>query len=369
MRSVSVPTPLGLRGPLKTIERLLLVSLVAAACGKDSTAPEPAPDPGKMHVRISGAVRDTGEWNAFGQFRDQLASTNDLSLMRGENVKPSGADSNFTIIVPGRLDLGHFTIGRYLPGVAVSTPAAFVVLETSFFASIPGGSIVVDSAAYPARPGLTLGELRGTMNFKAVRLVVGPGGTPVETTDTITVHATFAAHWYHYIFPNVAVTLDGAGPVTGASTFTNGLSTDDEHGGRFVSWDADFGTRHTFPHDISQEIRILAPGVGTFAVAATTPRQYADTAQWPAVYTAMFYRDDPRLALSTGGTLTITQFIAPTEEDYGEIHGTLTSRLALWTDSTTVSGDSVNVSVTLAVQLWPLAGIPTSISVDPLSQR
>ncbi len=114
------------------------------------------------------------------------------------------------------------------------------------------------------------------------------------------------------------------------------------------------------PHEISQELRVLAPGVGTFALPGITPTQFADTAQWPAHYTALFYRDDPRLGLSTGGTLTVTQFVAPTDEFYGEIHGTLTSRLALWTDQTTLSGDTADASITFAVQLWPLGGIPAS---------
>ena len=354
---------------MKTTPLLLLVGLLVSACSKDSAGPaEPAPDPGIMRLQISGAVRHTSDWLAFGQFRDVLASTaNDLSLMRGENLKPpaGGADSSFTVVFPGRLDVGQFTIGHYVPGVVASAPTAFVILDISFYASLPGGTITIDSAGYPARPGLALGELRGTLTFRAVRLTVGPGGAPVETTDIITVHATFAAHWYHYIFPNVSVTLNGAGPETGTSTFATAQSSDDDHGGRFVSWESDFGATHGFPHDISQELRIFAPSVGTFTVPAVTPTQFADPAQWPAIYTALFYRDDPRAGFSTGGTLTITDFVAPTDEFYGEIHGTLTSRLALWTDTTTVSGDSVNASVTFAVQLWPLAGIPASPSFAP----
>lgn len=108
---------------------------------------------------------------------------------------------------------------------------------------------------------------------------------------------------------------------------------------------------------------MAAPGVGTFPLPAMTPKQFNDPNQWPAAYTALFYRDDPRLCLSTGGTLTITQLIAPTDSYYGEIHGTLTSRLALWTDPTTPSGDTVNASISFAVQLWPLGGIRATLSM------
>lgn len=216
-----------------------------------------------------------------------------------------------------------------------------------------------DSASYPPRPGLNFGVLRGTITFNAVRLVAGAGGAPVETTDTIAVRATFANHWYHYIYPNVSVTL-GGGPLAGTSTFTTAVSSDDGHGGRFLEWESDFGAAHTFPHAISQELRIAAPSVGTFPLTPLTPPQFRDPAQWPAVYTALFYRDDPRLGLSTGGTLTVTDYLAPTDEFYGEIHGTLSSRLALWSDATTLSGDTTTVAVTFAVQLWPLGGIPNA---------
>ena len=312
-----------------------------------------------MRVEITGAVHMSGEWEAFGQFRDVLASdVGDLSRMRGGNVQPATGDSNFSVFFPGRLDVGAFTIGRFIPGASFTVPVAAVIFDTTFYASLPGGRLTVDSAGYPPRPGLDFGIVRGTLDFKAVRLVASPGG-PVETDDTITVRATFTDHWYHYIFPNVAVSLTG-GPLVGTSQFATALSSDDDHGGRFVSWEADFGASHSFPHDISQELRMLAPAAGTFAISPITPVQWADPAQWPAVYTALFYRDDLRLGLSTGGTVTVTQFVAPTDAYYGEIHGSLISRLALWSDPTTLSGDSADVAVTFAVQLWPLAGIPNA---------
>ena len=348
-----------------------LIGASLACRGDTAGPPQPPVDPGRMRVQIDGAVQLTSEWQAYGMFRDILASdTGEVSAMKGQSLDLSTSDSNFTLVFPGRLGLGQSPIGRYVPGVRPLGPAAFVIFDgptpgqadAVFFASIPGGTVVVDSAGYPARPGLTAGVLRGTLTFKAVRLVAGPDGVPQETSDTITVHSTFATHWFHYIFPNVSVTLNG-GPVVGTSQFSTALSSDDDHGGRFVSWESDFTPVHAFPHDISQELRVAAPGVGTFTLPAITPAQFNDPAQWPAAYTALFYRDDLRLGLSTGGTLTVTQFVAPTDEFYGEIHGTLTSRLALWTNPTTLSGDSVDENVTFAVQLWPLGGIPAVINL------
>src|SRR5205823_5609447 len=113
---------------------LLLLCLGAAACGSDSAGPaaQPPPDPGRMRVQISGAVQLTSEWQAYGVFRDLLASdTNEVSLMKGQNLDLSTSDSNFTLVFPGRLGLGESAIGRYVPGVASAQPAAFEPLPLS----------------------------------------------------------------------------------------------------------------------------------------------------------------------------------------------------------------------------------------------
>ena len=352
---------------MKLIRPMMLCCLlVASGCKDDSTSPpEPVVDPGRMLVQISGAVQLTSAWSAFGEFRDLLASdTNELSLMAGQNLDFVTADSNLTLVFPGRLGAGQFAIGRYVPGVLSPGPAAFVVFDTTLYASVPGGTVNVTAADYPTRPGLTPGLLRGTIDFKAVRLVPGPSG-PVETSDTITFHATFAPNWYHYLFPNVSVTLSGASPVVGTSTFTTAQSLDDGMGGRLVDWESDFGAFHGFPHDVSQELRVLTPSVGTFPIAPLTPMQFNTPIFWPARYVALFYRDDARAGFSTSGTVTITRFVTPTDEFYGEIQGTLTARLALWVNNTTVSADTANASITFAVQLWPLGGIPASVIAPP----
>src|SRR3954469_16820702 len=136
--------------------------VVLAACGNDAASPpEPVPDPGKMHVHISGALESTTEWNAFGEFRDLLASdAGDLSLVSGENIQPSGGDSTITVAFPGRLDIGHFVLGA---------ATALVRFDSTQYLSLAGGALDVDSAGYPARPGLLFGVVRGTLSFKAVR--------------------------------------------------------------------------------------------------------------------------------------------------------------------------------------------------------
>jgi len=307
-----------------------------------------------MRVKISGAVQHIAEWQAFGEFNDQLdGETGEWSYLRGQNNDPSAADSSLTVSLPARLGKGAVPIGIVAP---VDPPGALASLDLGgrLFIAIDGGTLTVQSAAYPPRPGLDPGVLRGTLRFQAIEYLTG--------ADTITVRAAFAAHWYHYLHPNVSVTLSGGGPVVGTSLFSLAQSADDDHGGRLVWWDSDFDGvgGGILPFEITHDFRVVAPAVGTFALANVTPTVWADPALWPARFSALYYRDDPRLALSTGGTLTITRFLPPTDAYYGEIHGTLSSRLAIWSNETTVSADTVNAAVTFAVQLWPLAGIPGS---------
>ena len=313
-----------------------------------------------MRIEISGAVQHQSTWDAFGQFRDRLASeSGELSLVSGQG-RDTAVNRNLTIIIPQRLDVGTFPLTRYVPGVLPTSPAGFVEIDTVLYASLPGGTLTITDAEYPARPGLEFGQLQGTLTFRAIGLVPGPGG-PIETHDTITVDARFTAHWSHLLRPNVSVTYTG-GPVPGTAVRTDAQSVDDEHGGRLVSWEADLdgSTAPIFPFEISEEFRLLAPAVGTFSLANVTPIVYKTAAQWPAAFGAVYYRDDPRIGFSTGGTLHVTKFVAPTDEFYGEIQGTLDGRFALWSDSVTVTADTVTVSAAFAVQLYPLGGIPVS---------
>lgn len=342
----------------------LILTLVITACSETAAPPPPPPPPppplGDMQIQISGAVQHQSTWSAFGQFRDRLASDiGELSLVSGQSLD-TAVNRNLTIIIPQRLDVGTYPLSRYVPGVLPTAPAGFVELDTVLYATLPGGTLTISEAEYPTRPGLEFGEMQGTLAFRAIGLVPGPGG-PVETHDTIRVDANFTAHWSHLLRPNVSVTYSG-GPVAGTAVRTDAQSVDDDHGGRYVSWEADMdgSTAPIFPFEISEEFRLLAPAVGTFSLASITPTIYRTAALWPAAFGAVYYRDDSRIGFSTGGTLHVSKFVAPTDEFYGEIQGTLTGRFALWANDSTVTGDTVQVTSAFAVQLWPLGGIPVS---------
>jgi hypothetical protein len=128
-----------------------------------------------------------------------------------------------------------------------------------------------------------------------------------------------------------------------------------------VWWDADFnGVPEAQPYEAQHEIRITTRSTGEFVISRFTPEQWADPDLWPPTYSSIYFRDDARLALSVGGTLTLTRYVAPTEAYYGEIHGTVSTQLSLWSDKTTESSERVRAVANFAVQLWPLAGVPAA---------
>jgi len=323
-------------------------------CGCGENGPGLFIDPGRMWIQISGTIQHNAEWQAIGEFYDQLDGTeNEVSYLDAQNDHPETGDSSLNIFFPARLDAGRWAVGSVAPAGDTVGAAAVLTLAGHTFVSINGGTLDISPGGYPPRPGLEPGVMRGTLTFRGVDYV---------TADTITVHARFAAHWYHYLHSKVTVALTGGGPLAGHSLFSSAQSGDDTHGGRVVWWDSDFDGvgGGTAPFEITQQLRVVVPELGTGLLSAITPKVLADPTRWPRRFSTLSYRDDPRPALSTGGSVTFTRYLPATESYYGEVAGTLTSRLALWDNDSTASVDTVTTDVTFAIQLWPLGGIPAS---------
>jgi hypothetical protein len=321
---------------------------------------------GEMEVRIRSGDELRTRWPAFGRFIDVLATdSGESSVLAAQLLPAGGGDSAITLMMPGRLQPGRYVLGKHVfAGPGTGLPTAFVRLDgpgtgdVILLGSI-GGTLDVSAAAYPPKAGLEPGTVRGVLTLRAVRYIQGAGGLPVEVPETVLVNAEYHARFSHLLRPLVRLDLAG-GPVAGASKSSTAQVSEDGHGGILVSWDSDFDLLpQGFRYETSQELRLAAPAVGTFPLGVLAPPAYADPAQWPAAFTALYYRDDPRIGLPTGGSVTITKYVAPTLEYYGEIHGTLTAPLALWSDDTTVSG-SATATASFAVQLWPLGGIPVA---------
>jgi hypothetical protein len=268
-------------------------------------------------------------------------------------------DSSLTVVFRGRLANGRWDIPGYAAQPPSTAQLAFMILDgpatndETVWASIPGGWVEIDDADYPPAPGLEPGLMSGRLSFRAVRLVQGPGGMPVESTDSISVTANLS--------------LQG-GPLAGPSHYARAQAVDDDRGGLLVWWDADMDgvPGRGLPFDISHKFRLALPAVGAYSVSSLTPPEFADTYRWPPVYSALYYRGrGDLLGLSAGGALTVTRFVPPTSTRFGEIHGTLNTDLPLWTDSTTAPADTVWANASFAVQLWPLAGV---LAAPPLQR-
>ena len=329
--------------------RVLIVTL-AAECS-DGTAPEPQAEPGRMNIVVTGAVQDSFDWQASGQFMENLDGLGRISTL-GARSDSSAATPDFELFIPLQLKEGKYRIDGVVSYGRIAN--ASIDLDGRRFSSIDGGTLIVRSADYPPRPGLEPGMLRGTMSFKAVEAVLAP-------VDTITVTATFAALWYHDLMGSVSIEFTGGGPALG-HTVSNSEpgAAGDGHGGLLLSWNGAFyDPSNVAGVSVTQDVRLAAPSVNVFFLANITPSIRASPASWPAVFSQVSYQGQPIVALSTGGTLTITRVIPATARYYGQIWGSLSGRLALWSDDTTVTADTVQAVVTFAVPVWPENGLAT----------
>jgi hypothetical protein len=347
---------------------IAVCGVVTLACSDSPLKFRDRVEPGHMLIHVTGAVQFEADWAGFGEFDDLLAAdTGEFSLLGGRDPGLNTGDSILTVALKGRLRAGRWEIPGYASQDPGTAQLAFLIFDgpgsddETVWASIPGGSLEIIQAAYPAAPGIEPGLMRGRLSLRAVGLVRSPGGMPLESGDTITVTAEFAADWYHFLFPNITLSLEG-GPVAGASRLARAQGSDDDRGGLLVRWEADLdglpGQR--LPFDISHQVRIAVPAVGAHSVSRLTPPEYEDAFRWPAVYSALSYRDRADLlGLSAGGALTVTRYVAPTNAHFGEIHGVLNTDLPLWVDSTIAPSDTVRANAAFAVQLWPI-GVPAA---------
>ena len=305
-----------------------------------------------MNIVVGGAVQYAADWQVSGQFVQQVAALGRYSYLRARSDS-SAAAPDFDLFIPLQLQEGTYRIDGTVSYGRVAN--ATITVDGRKFSSIDGGTLIVRSADYPPRPGLEPGMLRGTMSFKAVEAVLAP-------VDTITVIATFAAHWYHDLTESVSIEFTGGGPALGQSiSLGEGGADRDQHGGLLLSWECAFDDPNSVaPLYVTHAVRLAAPSVGTFLLGSITPSIRANPALWPAVFSDVSYHDQSVVALSTGGQLTITRVIPASPTYYGEIWGTLNARLALWSNDTTVTADTVRAVVTFALPIWPQNGLQPS---------
>jgi hypothetical protein len=217
---------------------------------------------------------------------------------------------------------------------------------------------------YPTRPGLEFGEATGLLDFRAVRHDLVPGGVPVPTEDTVRVYLELRAWLQHLLRPRVSTTLVG-GPVDGQALATFGQTY--REGTQLQAWwdsDLDGVPGQPWRWEAQQAV-FTTTGSGTRAIERITAAEYGDGDLWPTVFSAVHYRDDLRVALSTAGTVTIVRYVAPTTSFFGEVEGSLTADYELWDGMGSATGETVTSEATFAIPINPIGAAPATADEAP----
>lgn len=250
--------------------------------------------------------------------------------------------------------------GSQPTGVGASLVLGESGVDLEAFYSLPGGVLTLDEVEYPDRPGLEFGEATGLTHYRALRYDLSPGTAPAPTTDTVEVYLEFRVWLQHLLRARVSATFSG-GPIDGTTTVTDGQGY--REGSRLEMWwdsDLDGVVGHPWPWE-AQQAFVSTAAVGTRALQTITPDEYLDADQWPETFATIFYRDDPRAAFSTGGSVTIDRYLAPTTSFFGEVEGTLSAQHELWDDAGP-TGEMVWSEATFSIPLNPIGAAPALLS-------
>lgn len=326
-----------------------------------------AVSPASVRVRYGrGGAAPTSTHSIFMRFIDRMGEgTGDEA---GLFVQPSGSgrDSAITIVIPGEVHGGRQPLTAFrLDGSDPHGVTAILRFGTAatgdleYYVSVDTGWIELTIQDPPA-PGWRTGSATGFFHMPLVKIAPGNGGPPVLTSDTLWVHGAVRSSYQHVLLGWSSIaTLDG--PVVGSSVLGQAFVGDDDVGGWFVGLYGDFDGLGSGPGrwEVSQELRVLGPSVGSFAFPRFTGDAFGDPALWPTIFSSIFYRDDARIPLVVDGTLTITRWLPPTLEDYGVIEGTIDARFELWTaDLTAPTGDTIRALSEFAAPVSPEVGLP-----------
>ena len=277
-------------------------------------------------------------------------------------------DTMLTIQIPGDAHAGRMALVAFPLDLSdAEGPTALLRFgspatgDLEYYASVGSGWIELEVDAAPA-PGWRLGAARGFFDLPLVKLAPSAGGPPVLTTDTLWLHGNVNVALQHTLSGWAEVELLD-GPVVGSSVIGEAFGDDDGNGGWLLGWQADLDGLGSGPArwEVSQELRLLTPAVGSFPMPRFTGPAFGDPSLWPERFSSIFYRDEARIPLVVDGTLTITRWLPATLEDYGAIEGMIDARFELWTpDLTAPTGDTIRALSAFAAPLSPEAGLPAT---------
>ena len=249
------------------------------------------------------------------------------------------------------------------------------------YVPVTQGTLELTSVQYPATAGRTPGAMAGTISFEAAGITVryNPDGTVTASpigTETVMVYAEFTMPLYHELMADGTPITLTTGP--NAGTYGSQAEASYVSGGVTLDVHAVLGTTESAPVSETR-IWIPGPGVGTFAVGAAptsaigtgdgrSPKWWVGdttggTMPWARHFAATtdimnFQRIGEEMnALSNGGTITITEFVAPGAETYGRLVGELSVDLAYWKGGA-FTGERTTFRMPLTIPITPLNGPP-----------
>ena len=309
------------------------------------------------------------------------------------------ADSVLSILLPpGRMSVGTTVIDPVQvttsPDVAlVATGPTITALwvregedgpggtpfDRRVYVPVTRGTLELTTVQFPSVPGRVAGTVRGIVSFEAAGLNIhyGAGGTQTATPigdQTVMVYAEFSMPLYHELVAEGSpITLAG-GPTPG--TYAAQARASFADGGVTIDVPAVLGTT---VNSLASETRIWipSPAVGTHAVDAAPTSAIGDGSNvkwwvgdttggakpWARHFAATldvmnFERiGQESNALSTGGTITITEYTAPGADTYGRLAGTLSIELGYWRNGA-FTGERTTLTNGFAIPIAPLNGPP-----------
>ncbi len=311
------------------------------------------PGMAKLQVNV-----ETGSRNAV------LMASNELTIVNsqgwaGDSVlfvrSPNGEfQPGTTVIPPGDLT-GHPM------DVISSSPVKFVFDEHSaytFFVAVDDARLNITALELPAAPGL-VGQLTGWVSFEAagVHMETTPDGEDIFTPigdSTVLAYAEFAMPVFHNLSSSASLSLLG-GPHAASLLSPSGTARLVDGGLSIVLSGAHPDFQRT---GVTATAWLPEPGVGSSELAEVGPEVITEDAggllPWAKLFVRRELDDIESHALSRGGTLEVTEYVAPGSGElgtYGLLRGSLHARMRYWDGS--FSEDTTIVAGTFSIPVAP----------------
>jgi hypothetical protein len=335
--------------------------------------------PGEARLRMTGAVQASYTWEGAAIFHDHLGTTTGDAgvILLGaavDMVNGTASDPGVGIVVPFDPAVGVTLLPALNAaqlqeidptdlGVAHACLRVGTSQRFEVYCNSGESSLRIDQTNEPPAVGMEMGSIRGRLVLRAAGWDAEelPSGNYSITPNgkQLTLFADFDivhAHW-------TAATMTGSiagGPFSGQLKELDGAVEWIEGGGLLVAWSSLENTE--LEPVVLIGMRTAIPG--TFPVGAVDP---FDLTALPDYSALLDYGNDDLVALSTGGTLSLTTVTPPASTmRWGEMRGRLQATTAIWSD---VAGGLTGGTATLDITFHVPALMSSELPITALGAR